>query len=66
MEFSLSKTKHKMLVAIEKNVEGLVGEAISKKVMEDGDIITEETDKTKIAEWLKDAMERLHAQRQRL
>jgi hypothetical protein len=61
MEFSLSKTKHKMLVSIEKNVEALAGKAISKKVMEDSDHITEKTDKTKIAEWVRGAMGRLDA-----
>jgi predicted hydrocarbon binding protein len=61
MEFSLSKTRHKMLVSIEKNVEGLAGKAMSKKVMEDSDVITEKTDKTKVAEWVRGAMERLDA-----
>jgi predicted hydrocarbon binding protein len=61
MEFSLSKTKHGMLVSIEKNVEALAGEGISKKVMEGSDGITEKTDKRKIAEWVRGAMEKLDA-----
>ena len=43
----MSKTKHKMLVSLEKNVEGLARKAISKKVMEGSDIITEKTDKAR-------------------
>jgi len=50
-----------MLVSIEKNVETLAGETVSKKVMEGSDGITEKTDKRKIAEWVRGAMERLDA-----
>jgi len=57
----LGKTKHGMLIALEKNVEFLAGETISKKVMEGSEEITEKTDKRKIAEWVKDAMRRLDA-----
>jgi hypothetical protein len=57
----LSKTKHRMLVSIEKNIEALAGEAISRKVMEGTDGITEKTDKTKIAEGVRGAMEMLDA-----
>lgn len=59
MEFILGKTENGMLIAIEKNVQALAGEAISKKVMEGSEEITEKTDKRKIAEWVKGAMERL-------
>ena len=57
----MSKTKHGMLVSIEKNVEALAGETVSKKVMEGSDGITEKIDKRKIAEWVRGAMERLDA-----
>jgi len=57
----LGKTKHGMLIALEKNVEFLAGETISKKVMEGSEEITEKTDKRKIAEWVKDAIGRLDA-----
>ena len=57
----MSKTKHRMLVSLEKNVEAVAGEAVSKKVMEDSDGITEKTDRTKIAKWVRGAMERLDA-----
>jgi len=57
----LSKTKHRMLVSLEKNVEVVAGDAVSKKVMEGSDGITEKTDKTKIAKWVRGAMERLDA-----
>jgi predicted hydrocarbon binding protein len=59
MEFGLNKTKHKMLISIEKNVQALAGEMMNKKVMEGSEEITEKTDKRKIAEWVKGAMERL-------
>ena len=55
----MGKTKHGMLMALEKNVEFLAGETISKKVMEGSEKITEKTDKRKIAGWVKDAMGRL-------
>jgi hypothetical protein len=59
MEFSLNKTRHGMLISMEKNVGVLAGKMISKKVMEGSEEITEKTDKRKIAEWVKGAMERL-------
>jgi hypothetical protein len=58
MVFSLSKTKHGMLVSMGKNVEALAGEAISEKVMEGSEEITEKTDKVRTAEWVRGAMER--------
>lgn len=54
-------TKHSMLVALEKNIEFVAGEAVSRKVMEGSEDITEKTEKRKIAEWVKGAMERLDA-----
>jgi hypothetical protein len=45
----VAKTKHGMLIALE------------KKVMEGSEEITEKTDKRKIAEWVKGAMEKLDA-----
>jgi hypothetical protein len=56
---SLGKTNHGMLIALEKNIEFLAGKTMSKKVMEGSEEITERTDKRKIAEWVKGAMERL-------
>jgi len=53
--------KHGMLVAMEKCVERFDGKAIATKVMEGSEQITEKTDKRKIAEWVKGAMERLDA-----
>jgi len=61
MVFSLSKTKHRMLVSMGKNVEALAGEAISEKVMEGSEEITEKTDKIRTAEWVRGVMERLDA-----
>lgn len=55
------KTKHGMLIVLEKNIELLAGEKISKKVMEGSEETTEKTDKKKTAEWVKTAMERLDA-----
>jgi hypothetical protein len=57
----LGKAKHKMLIPLEKNIEAVAGETISKKVMEGNEEITEKTDKKKIAKWVKDAMGRLDA-----
>jgi hypothetical protein len=51
--------KHKMLIPLEKNIEHFCGEAVSKKVMEGSEEITEKTDKKKTALWTKGAMERL-------
>jgi hypothetical protein len=50
-----------MLIVLEKNIELLAGEKISKKVMEGSEETTEKTDKKKTAEWVKTAMERLDA-----
>jgi len=50
-----------MLITLEKNVEQFAGKAISKKVMQGSEEITEKTDKRKIAEWVKGAMGRLDA-----
>jgi hypothetical protein len=57
----MAKTKHGMLVVLEKNIEVLAGKQIAKKVMEGSENITEKTDKRKIAEWVKKAMEKLDA-----
>jgi hypothetical protein len=54
----LGKTKHGMLIVLERNIESLAGETISKKVMEGSEEITDKTNKRKIAGWVKDAMER--------
>jgi len=53
--------KHRMIRTIEESIDRFAGEAVRKKVMEDSDSITEKTDKSRIAEWAKDAMERLDA-----
>ena len=53
--------KHGMLLAMEKCVEHFAGKTIATKVMEGSEQITEKTDKRKIAEWVKGAMERLDA-----
>jgi predicted hydrocarbon binding protein len=50
--------KHKVLIPIEKNIEHFAGEAVSRKVMEGSEDITEKTDKKKVALWTKGAMER--------
>ena len=55
----MGKTNHGMLIALEKNIEFLAGKTMSKKVMEGSEEITDKTDKKKIAEWVKGAMERL-------
>lgn len=55
----MARTKHGMLVVLEKYVEALAGKQIAKKVMEGSDNITEKTDKRKIAEWAKQAGEKL-------
>ena len=52
------KTKHGMLTVLEKNIELFAGEKTSKRVAEGSEEITEKTDKRKIAEWVKAAMER--------
>jgi predicted hydrocarbon binding protein len=53
--------KHGMLVAMENCVEHFAGKTIAARVMEGSEQITEKTDKRKIAEWIKGAMERLDA-----
>jgi hypothetical protein len=53
--------KHGALVAMENCVEQLAGKTIATKVMEGSEQITEKTDKRKIAEWVKNAMEKLDA-----
>ncbi len=55
----MNNTKHRMLISIEKSVEALAGDVISKKVMVGSEEISEKTDKRRIAEWVKYAMERL-------
>jgi hypothetical protein len=57
----MAKTKHGMLVVLEKNIEVLAGKSVSKRVMEGSENITEKTDKRKTAEWVKKAMEKLDA-----
>ncbi len=53
--------KHGALVAMENCIEQTAGKAIAAKVMEGSEAITEKTDKTKIAHWVKSAVERLDA-----
>jgi hypothetical protein len=53
--------KHGMLVTMEHCLEEAVGKSIAAKVMEGSEQITEKTDKKKIAQWVKGAMERLDA-----
>jgi len=55
----MAKTKHGMLVVLEKNIEVLAGKQIAKKVMEGSETITERTDKKKTAEWVKQAIDKL-------
>ena len=55
------KTKQGMLTVLQRNMELLAGEKISKKVMEGSKKITDKTDQRKVAEWVKDAMKRLDA-----
>jgi hypothetical protein len=57
----MAKTKHGMLVVLEKNIEVLAGKSVAKNVMEGSEKITERTDKRKIAEWVKNAIEKLDA-----
>ena len=61
MVYGLSKTKHRMLISMGKNVEALAGEATSEKIMEGSEEITEKTDKMRTAEWVRGAMQRLDA-----
>jgi hypothetical protein len=53
--------KHGALIAIENCIEQIAGKTVAAKVMEGSEAITEKTDKTKIAHWVKNAMERLDA-----
>ncbi len=57
----MTKTKHGMLVTLEKNIEVLAGKQIAKKVMAGSEAITERTDKKKTAEWVKQAIDKLDA-----
>jgi hypothetical protein len=54
-------TKHGALIAMENCLEQVVGKSLAAKVMEGNDQITEKTDKKKIAQWVRDAMERFDA-----
>jgi hypothetical protein len=53
--------KHGMIVTIEENIDRFAGEAVRKKVMEGSEEITKKTDKKKLAQYVKGAMERLDA-----
>jgi len=53
--------KFGVLVAMENCVEQFAGKTIATKAMEGSEQITEKTDKRKIAEWVKNAMEKLDA-----
>jgi hypothetical protein len=57
----MAKTRHGMLVVLEKNIEVLAGKQITKRVMEGSENITEKTDKRKTAEWVKNTIEKLDA-----
>ena len=57
----MNKTKHRILISIKKSVQVLAEEEINKKVMEGSEEITEKTDKRRMAEWVKGAMERLYS-----
>ncbi|MFB3888357.1 MAG: DUF6144 family protein [Candidatus Bathyarchaeia archaeon] len=61
MEEKESMAKHGMLVAMENCVEQVAGKAVAAKVMAGSEQITEKTDKAKVAQWVKGAMERLDA-----
>jgi hypothetical protein len=52
-------SKYKMLIPLEKNIELFAGDVVAKKIMEGSEALTEKTDKKKIAEWVKSAMERM-------
>ncbi len=49
------------LNAMEKCLEEVAGKSVTSKIMENSEQITEKTDKKKIAEWTKNAVERLDA-----
>lgn len=50
-----------VLTAMENCLEQVAGKSIAAKVMEGSEEITEKTDKKKVAQWTKNAMERLDA-----
>ena len=50
-----------VLIAMENCLEQVVGKSVAAKVMEGSEQITEKTDKKKVAQWVKNAMERLDA-----
>jgi Family of unknown function (DUF6144) len=54
-------TKHGALIALENCLEQVAGKFVKAKVMEGSEQITEKTDKRKIAQWVKGAVERLDA-----
>jgi len=51
--------KHGMLITMENCLEKVAGKSFAAKVMEGSEQITEKTDKKRIAQWVKSAMERL-------
>jgi hypothetical protein len=51
--------KHRMLITMENCLEKVAGKSVAAKVMEGSEQITEKTDKKRIAQWVKGAMERL-------
>lgn len=55
----MGKADVAVIKEIGRNLDRLAGEAVTKKVMEGSEEITEKTSKRKMAEWVKDAMERL-------
>jgi hypothetical protein len=50
-----------VLIAMENCLEQVVGKSVAAKVMEGSEQITEKTDKKKVAQWVKNAVERLDA-----
>ena len=52
-------TKHGVLIAMENCLVQVAGKSVAARVMEGSEQITEKTDKTKLARWVKGAMERL-------
>ena len=50
-----------VLIAMENCVEQIAGKSVAAKVMEGSEQLTERTDKKKVAQWVKTAMERLDA-----
>jgi hypothetical protein len=51
--------KHGMLITMENCLEKVAGRSVAARVMEGSQQITEKTDKKRIAQWVKGAMERL-------